>query len=464
MANRTDTQADTVHGTNPQYLVDRIIRVKIYNDAYWKEFCFGLTTESFIDRAAEIDYVGGTYGGRRRPAKFLCLFLKMLQIQPDEDVVMEYIKQADFKYLRALGAAYLRISARPMKVYQTLEPLFADYRKLRFRNIQGKLSLIHMDEFIDWLLREETVCDVTMPRIPKREILEETLSLPPRQSILEDDLEELEELEEKAAGGGKEQTAEKAGAAKEAPAAAAKEAPRSPVREQRPSPSPPKRRSPTPQRRRSRSRHGNARPSRSRSRRSRQRRSRSRRSHSRSRRPARTAPTKDRSRSGSARSQQDRRAKDKREREKEKKEKKEKKEGKNRKEKQPIHPGKDPFATSDSDEDFGKVPAPTKVGGGGAKPSQVGKALDPFADSEEEDGKGKTVAASTIGRRQLPGKAAVAAASSKDPFADSDEDSKPRSAPGGPKTASKPGRSSAAPATYGHQRPAAEDSDSDAGF
>lgn len=215
MANRTDSQADTVHGTNPQYLVDRIIRNKIYNDAYWKEFCFGLTTESLIDKAAELDFVGGTYGGRRRPAKFLCLFLKMLQIQPDEEVILEYIRQPDLKYLRALGAAYYRISQRHIKVYQTLEPLFADYRKLRFRDLDGKLSLIHMDEFIDWLFREKTVCDVTMPGLPKREILEGTLDLPPRQSVLEDDLEDLEDLEGLQATGGAEEAAAAAAAAGE---------------------------------------------------------------------------------------------------------------------------------------------------------------------------------------------------------------------------------------------------------
>lgn len=195
MANRTDTQADTVHGTNPQYLVDRIIRSKIYNDAYWKEFCFGLTTESLIDKAAELDYIGGTYGGRRRPAKFLCLFLKMLQIQPDEDVILEYIKQSDLKYLRALGVAYYRISQRHVDVHKTLEPLYADYRKLRYRDLTGKMSIIHMDEFIDWLFREKTVCDVTMPGLPKRELLEATLDLPPRESVLEDDLADLDDLE-----------------------------------------------------------------------------------------------------------------------------------------------------------------------------------------------------------------------------------------------------------------------------
>jgi len=195
MANRTDPDADTVHGANPQFLVDRIVRVKIYNDAYWKEYCFGLTTESLIDEAAKLDYVAGTYGGRRRPSRFLCLFLKLLQIQPDEDVVLEYIKQPELKYLRALGCAYLRITARYLTVYQTLEPLFADYRKLRYRNMQGKMSIIRMDEFIDWLMREETICDVTMPQMPKREILEQTGQLDVYQSVLEDDLEDLEELE-----------------------------------------------------------------------------------------------------------------------------------------------------------------------------------------------------------------------------------------------------------------------------
>merc|ERR1712129_161672 len=91
-------------------------------------------------------------------------------------------------------------SARPQTVYQTLEPLLADYRKLRYRDMQGKLSIIHMDEFVDWLLREETVCDVTMPNLPRREILEETIQLEPRVSVLEDDLADLEDLEESAAG------------------------------------------------------------------------------------------------------------------------------------------------------------------------------------------------------------------------------------------------------------------------
>jgi len=130
----------------------------------------------------------------------LCLFLKMLQIQPDEDVILEYIKQPDLKYLRALGAAYYRISQRHADVYKTLEPLYADYRKLRYRDLTGKMTIIHMDEFIDWLFREKTVCDVTMPGLPKREFLEATLDLPPRDTVLEDDLADIEDLEPVAPG------------------------------------------------------------------------------------------------------------------------------------------------------------------------------------------------------------------------------------------------------------------------
>lgn len=50
MANRTVKDAVTVKGTNPQYLVEKIIRLRIYDSVYWKESCFALTGKeiSFI--------------------------------------------------------------------------------------------------------------------------------------------------------------------------------------------------------------------------------------------------------------------------------------------------------------------------------------------------------------------------------------------------------------------------------
>lgn len=43
MANKTVKDAITVHGTNPQYLIEKIIRTRIYECRYWKEECFGLS-------------------------------------------------------------------------------------------------------------------------------------------------------------------------------------------------------------------------------------------------------------------------------------------------------------------------------------------------------------------------------------------------------------------------------------
>merc|ERR1719334_2756519 len=57
-------------------------------------------------------------------------------------------------------------------------------------------SIVHMDEFIDDILREERVCDIMLPRIQKRHVLEENEQLEQKRSALEDDLEDLESEEE----------------------------------------------------------------------------------------------------------------------------------------------------------------------------------------------------------------------------------------------------------------------------
>lgn len=103
MANRTDKEAYSIHGTNPQNLVEYIIRQKVYQTTYWKESCFALTAETVIEKAVDLKAAGGTYGGARKPTNFMCLILKMLQIQPSKEVVIEYIKDENFKYVRLLG-------------------------------------------------------------------------------------------------------------------------------------------------------------------------------------------------------------------------------------------------------------------------------------------------------------------------------------------------------------------------
>ena len=76
----------------------------------------------------ELKFIGGVYGGNIKPTPFLCLILKMLQIQPEKDIIIEFIKNEDFKYVRALGAYYLRLTGSSLDCYKYLEPLLNDYR------------------------------------------------------------------------------------------------------------------------------------------------------------------------------------------------------------------------------------------------------------------------------------------------------------------------------------------------
>uniref|UniRef100_A0A1I7YXS2 Pre-mRNA-splicing factor 38 n=1 Tax=Steinernema glaseri TaxID=37863 RepID=A0A1I7YXS2_9BILA len=196
MANRTVKEAATVKGTNPQYLVEKIIRTRIYDSLYWKEQCFGLSAEDLVDKGLDLRYAGGVFGGNVKPTPFLCLCLKMLQLQPDKDIAVEFIRQEDSKYIRALGAMYIRLTLSSVEIYKYLEPLYNDYRRMRFMNKQGRFELVHMDDFIDHLLREERYCDIQLPRLQKRQALEEVGELKPYVSALDEDIERATSSEE----------------------------------------------------------------------------------------------------------------------------------------------------------------------------------------------------------------------------------------------------------------------------
>ncbi|KAI6655814.1 Pre-mRNA-splicing factor 38A [Oopsacas minuta] len=188
MANRTIKEATAIRGTNPQYLIEKIIRTRIYDSRYWKEDCFGLTAELLVDKAMAIDHIGGTFAQNVQITPFICLVLKMLQIQPSKDIIVEFIRRSDYKYVRALGAYYMRLVGTSVDIYKYLDPLYIDYRKMKYKNVEGKFVLTHMDEYIDDLLNEERVFSILLPRLQKRWVLEESELLPPRISPLEDDI------------------------------------------------------------------------------------------------------------------------------------------------------------------------------------------------------------------------------------------------------------------------------------
>ena len=90
-----------------------MIRNRIYESQFWKEHCFALTgastpyhqtarsthtriAETLIDKAIEVKYIGGVYGNQR-PTEFICLLLKLLQIQPEKEILIEYLQADEFK-------------------------------------------------------------------------------------------------------------------------------------------------------------------------------------------------------------------------------------------------------------------------------------------------------------------------------------------------------------------------------
>ena len=65
---------------NLTQIIDKTTRNRIFNSKYWKQECFALNAQSFIDKEVSIKSIGGLYGGAKKPTKFLCLLFKMLQM------------------------------------------------------------------------------------------------------------------------------------------------------------------------------------------------------------------------------------------------------------------------------------------------------------------------------------------------------------------------------------------------
>ena len=54
------------------------------------------SAETLIDKAIELKAIGGVYGNQK-PTEFLCLLLKLLQIQPEKEILVEYLQADEFK-------------------------------------------------------------------------------------------------------------------------------------------------------------------------------------------------------------------------------------------------------------------------------------------------------------------------------------------------------------------------------
>ncbi|KAK3167483.1 hypothetical protein OEA41_010610 [Lepraria neglecta] len=184
-----------IHNQNPVHLLEKPTRDRIITSYYWQEQCFAINEATLCDRAAAMTFIGGTYG-QQKPSPFLCLTMKLLQLMPRRDIVLEYLNQTELKYLSALAAFYVRLTFDSKDVFQTLEPLLADYRKLRRRTRDGGYSLTYMDQFVDDLLTKDRVCGTSLWKLPQRTILEDLGQLEVRESPLGEELDEIDNDED----------------------------------------------------------------------------------------------------------------------------------------------------------------------------------------------------------------------------------------------------------------------------
>ncbi|KAF2736200.1 PRP38-domain-containing protein [Polyplosphaeria fusca] len=201
-----------VRGQNPAHLFEEGVRHRIINSYYWKEQCFGLNAATLCDRAVRLTFIGGTSGLMGKPTPFLCLAFKLMQLLPPKKIILEYLnfstdsleyysddenpktepaddddeatsrnpiqdpnaqgKVGEFKYLRALAAFYIRLAWEPKEIYETLEPLLLDSRKIK-RRTQDGFTLTYMDQFIDDLLTKDRACATSLWKMPRRSDLED---------------------------------------------------------------------------------------------------------------------------------------------------------------------------------------------------------------------------------------------------------------------------------------------------
>jgi pre-mRNA-splicing factor 38A len=86
-----------IRGQNPALLMEKPVRDRITSSYFWMEQCFGLNAATLCDRAVELNFIGGTYGDQQKPSPFLCLALKLLQLAPEREIILEYLGCSDFK-------------------------------------------------------------------------------------------------------------------------------------------------------------------------------------------------------------------------------------------------------------------------------------------------------------------------------------------------------------------------------
>lgn len=166
-----------VRGRAPQHLLDPKTRHKIYNSVYWMQYCFGVNLVTFVDRAQMLQGVGGLYGPLKLPCNFLCLFLKLLELEPSHQAILYMLncKCWQMKHLQLLAAFYVRFTFPCEQVYLNLEPMLQQYNQIAIMKTNG-WELSYFDLIIQSFLQDQFWCGVQMPPLTPRVGIEPRIS------------------------------------------------------------------------------------------------------------------------------------------------------------------------------------------------------------------------------------------------------------------------------------------------
>lgn len=185
---------------NKAHLVESIVRHRIQDSLFYKTHLFLANELTILDTVvAQVHYIGGTDAGGR-PSPFLCCLLRLLELEPLQEILQLYLTQKgfnQFKYLTALTLLYCRLVQKPSAFYALYDEYIKDYRKLRmalklpdFSNATPvHYKLTYMDEWVDMLAEEGRVVDLIMPYMAPRQSYVERGEAEPRSYALSDKLE-----------------------------------------------------------------------------------------------------------------------------------------------------------------------------------------------------------------------------------------------------------------------------------
>lgn len=185
---------------NKAHLVESIVRQRIQDSLFYKQHLFLANELTILETiVAHVHYIGGTDAGGR-PSPFLCCLLRLLELEPLQEILQLYLQQNgynQFKYLTALTLLYCRLVQKPSAFYALYDQYITDYRKLRValklpdfsHAVPVHYKLTYMDEWVDRLAVEDRVVDLILPYMAPRQSYIEKGEAEPRQYLVTDELE-----------------------------------------------------------------------------------------------------------------------------------------------------------------------------------------------------------------------------------------------------------------------------------